>query len=107
MRKVFVPNKSPHDYSEAWDYGDLVFCTQGELNRLDVLTMQADIERAMVDATEDDYILISGLASLCSVACASFAHRFGRLNLLLFENGRYVARQLYLTKREQTSEQEV
>ena len=103
---VFVPNKSPHDYSKAWDFGDLVFCTQGELNNLDVLTMQSELEAAMEDAQPDDYILISSLSSLCGVACAIFAHRFGRLNLLLYKNGRYVVKQLTFTKEQQSANPE-
>lgn len=91
---VFVPNKSPYDYTKAWDFGDLVFCTEGELNSMDVLTMQKDLEDAMADADPEDLILVGSLTSLCSVACAIFAHRFGRLNLLLFKNGSYVVKKL-------------
>ena len=93
-KRVYIPNKNPHDYSGAWDFGELVFCTQGELHRLDALTMQAEIERSMVDADEDDYVLVSSLTSLCSIACAVFASRFGKLNLLIFDNGKYHARTL-------------
>lgn len=93
-KRVYIPNKALHDYSGAWDFGELVFCTQGELHRLDVLTMQAEIERSMADAEPDDYILISSLTSLCSIACAAFASRFGCLNLLIFDNGKYHARSL-------------
>lgn len=99
MRKVFVPNRNPlnpHDYSGAWDFGELVFCTQGDLHRLDIVTMQAELEKAMQDADEEDYILVSSLASLCSIACAIFANRFGCLNLLLFDNGKYHARSITL-----------
>ena len=96
--KVYVPNKTSHDYSEAWDFGNLVFCTQGDLHRLDVRTMQVEIERAFDDteATEEDFILVSSLTQLCGVACAIFARRFGCLNLLIIDGGRYHARTINL-----------
>lgn len=96
MPTVFVPNKQPYDYDAAWDYGDLVFCSEGEVNRKDLRTMQADLEWALRDAQPDDYIMLSGLPSMCCVACSIFAAKFKRLNLLLFERGEYVARSLTL-----------
>ncbi|HEX6826442.1 MAG TPA: hypothetical protein VF077_09020 [Nitrospiraceae bacterium] len=96
MAKVYIPNKTSHDYSEAWDFGELVFCTTGELHRLDIRTMQIEMERAMHNATEEDYILVSSLTQLCSVACAVFAQRFGCLNLLIIDGGRYHARTINL-----------
>lgn len=91
---VFVPNKGLHDYNDAWRFGELVFCTEGLINRNDVLSMQSELELAMHDAEPDDYILLTSLASLCSIACSLFAHRFGRLNLLVFEKGEYLERSL-------------
>ena len=93
---VFVPNKGPLDYTAAYDWGDLVFCTEGELNRKDVTTMHSAVASAMDDSGPDDYIIIGSLATVCAVACAEFAVRHGRLNLLLFENGKYIERKLTL-----------
>ncbi len=93
-KKVFVPNKGTHDYTKAWDFGDLVFCTTGEISRTDLATMQAEMATAMNDADEDDYILLTSLASLCAVACGMFSAKFGRLNILLYERGQYVERHL-------------
>lgn len=93
-RLVFVPNKGPHDYTDAYHFGELVFCTEGKVNRKDLRTMQSQVALALDDAEPEDYILVSGLASLCIVACALFAHRFGRLNVLLFEEGEYIERSL-------------
>ena len=91
-RKVFVPNRGTHDYSHAWDFGDLVFCTAGTVNRRDLATMFNEVNKAMEGANEDDYILLSSLASLCSIACGIFASRFGCLNLLIYEDGEYLER---------------
>ncbi len=95
-KKVYVPNKGTHDYTKAWDFGDLVFCTDGVLNRKDLNSMHAQLAEAMDDMMEDDYILITSLSSLCSIACAIFAHRFGRLNLLLHSGDSYLERTILL-----------
>lgn len=84
-KRVYVPNKGPHDYTSAWDFGELVFCTEGNVNRKDLRTMHSQLSLALEDADEEDYILMSGLTSLCIVACSLFVKKFGRLNLLMFD----------------------
>ena len=98
IHNVYIPNKQTHDYSAAWDFGELVFCTNGQVNRKDFNTMYSELSTAMADAELDDYILLSSLTSLCSIACAIFAHRFGCLNLLVFEDGAYIERFLTFDK---------
>ena len=94
MSKVFVPNKGPHDYSEAEAWGRLTFCTEGNLDRRDVNNMYRDLMDSLADSTPDDWILITSLTSLCSVACGIFSAMHGRLNLLMFDQGSYVSRSL-------------
>lgn len=94
--KVFVPNKGSHDYTAAWDFGDLIFCTEGPVNRTDFLTMHSDLHKSMQNAQPDDFIMLSSLPSLCCIMCSIFASRFGRLNILIFEDGEYIARHLTL-----------
>lgn len=96
-KKVYIPNKGLHDYTNAWSFGDLVFCTDGQVNRRDLHTMHSELSTAMDEAEEDDYILITGLTALCSIACGIFASRFGKLNLLIHEGGgRYLERSITL-----------
>lgn len=80
---VYIVNDGGHDYTEAERFGHLVFCTKGSLDKYDVNQMYRILSQAMEDAQPEDYILITSLASLCSIACAIFAHRFGQLNLLM------------------------
>lgn len=93
-KRVYVPNKGQHDYTDAWNFGELIFCTEGTINRKDLLTMHAELDNAMLDARNDDYILLTGLTSICVVACAIFASRFGRINLLIHDDGHYLERSL-------------
>jgi len=57
--------------------------------------MYRELSEAMHDSQDDDYILITSLASLCCVACAIFAAKHQRLNLLIHKGDGYVSRELY------------
>lgn len=94
MRKVYIPNRGPHDYSEAERFGELVVCTVGSLDRFDTAQMFRELEDAMYDSTPDDFILLTSLTSLCSVACAIFAAKHWRLNLLIHSKDGYISRTL-------------
>lgn len=84
MNRVFVVNRGGHDYRAAERFGTLVYCTDGELPRYNTSQMFRQIKHALEDSTPEDYILLTSLTTLNVVACSYFAHRHGRLNLLLF-----------------------
>lgn len=85
MRKVYVTNRGGHDYSAAKRYGELVYLTEGEIPRYNTSQMFRAIEGVLKDSEQDDYILLTSLTTLNTVACSYFAHKHGRLNLLLFQ----------------------
>lgn len=94
MAKVFVLNKGAHDFSAAREYGELVYCTDGALDKYNVSQMYRVIADAMSESDFDDYILLTSLSVLCTVAGAIFAAKHGRLNLLIFKDDKYVSRKL-------------
>lgn len=96
MSKVFVLNKGPHDYSDAEFYGELVFCTEGSLDRDDTAQMYRVLTPYMNSSGPEDFILLTSLASLCAVASAMFAAKHGRLNLLIYNGDGYIERTLHL-----------
>lgn len=96
MNKVYILNKGGHDHSDAERFGTLVFITNGIIDKLNVNSMYRECDESFQVASPDDYILISSLSVFCGVACAVFARKFGRLNLLLFKDGRYVERHLLI-----------
>jgi hypothetical protein len=98
MTRVYIPNRGPHDYTEAEQYGRLVYCTEGSLDKFDVSQMFRELDDCFRNASPDDYILLTSLTSLCSVACAIFANKFGRLNLLIHRGQGYVERTLVLNR---------
>jgi len=89
---VYVVNKGPHDYSPAKEFGELIYLTQGTLSKYDVGQMYRECQPVLADSVPEDYILITSLTTLCTVACGIFAHLHGRLNLLIYKGNKYVVR---------------
>lgn len=94
MPKVYIVNKGGHDYSAAERFGELQYITEGTLAKYDVGQMFRECNKALSDSDPDDYIMLTSLTTLCSVACAIFAYKHGRLNLLIFKDDDYVARRI-------------
>lgn len=94
MSKVYVVNRGGHDYSPAERFGTLVYCTEGNLSKYDTGQMFRQLLEAMHDSEPDDYILLTSLTTLCSVAAALFAHQHGRVNFLIFKDNDYVERKV-------------
>lgn len=92
MAKVFVVNDGGHNYSDARRFGEVRFCTSGELDKFDTAQMYRQLQASLLDALPEDYILVTSLTSLCSIACAMFAARFGHLNMLLYKDNQYIER---------------
>jgi hypothetical protein len=100
--KVFIPNQSFHDYSDAKRFGELVFLTEGTQNRFKINDSYRRVSHAMRDAAPGDYLLISGPATINAIAASILAHRFGRINFLVFDGmmARYVSRPIVLATTE-------
>ena len=96
--KVYIPNRSFHNFSDAKRFGDLVFCTEGTINREDVQNITRLVVAAMEGAEAGDYIMISGLSVINSIMCGIFVGRFGRINFLMFDDDtqRYISRKIVL-----------
>lgn len=92
MHKVYVVNKSAHDFSPAESYGEVIFLSEGSMNRYATNSMIRQFEDAMKDSQPNDYIVPCSLNVMNSIACAIFAHKHGKLNLLLYKNGVYIER---------------
>lgn len=94
MPRVFILNRGTHDYSSARRFGDLVYCTEGELAKHNVSWMAQQCQTAMAESNADDFIVIISLASLCAVACSIFAVKHKRLNLLIYKEQGYIVRKI-------------
>jgi hypothetical protein len=97
MGKVYVVNKSNHDFREAEKFGELVFLSEGSMDRYEVNNMARQFKEKMVDSNASDHIVLCSLATMNSIACSLFALKHQTLNLLLFKHGRgYIERNLML-----------
>lgn len=96
MPLVYIVNKGPHNYADAERFGQLVYCTDGNVDKFDTAQMYREIVLAMHDSEPEDYILLGSLTSLCCVATAIFAAKHWRLNLLIHRQDGYVERSLFL-----------
>lgn len=92
MPKVFIVNKSSHDFSAAMQYGELVFLSEGPMNRYSTNNMLRIFTETMKGSSRKDYIVPCSLNVMNSIACALFARKHGTLNLLLYRDGFYVER---------------
>lgn len=95
-KKVYVINKSGHNFSKAKEYGELVFLTEGWVNKYDTSQMYRRFITIMEDSNPQDYILETSLVTMNTIAGAIFAAKHGKLNLLLFKDGDYIERNLVI-----------
>lgn len=92
MNKVYIVNKSSHDFSPALQYGELVFLSEGPMNRYSTNNMLRAFTEKMKDSSGEDFIVPCSLNVMNSICCALFAYKHGKLNLLLFKDGHYIER---------------
>jgi len=92
MAKVYVVNKSSHDFTPALNFGDIIFLSEGRMDRYATNNMHRQFSEMMELSNASDYIVPCSLNVMNAMACAIFAAKHKRLNLLLFKNGRYIER---------------
>ncbi len=93
--KVFIPNKTSHNYTDAERFGELIALTTGNLDLSNTSKMYRAMERIMADSKPTDHILVSGASITNSIACSMFTAKHNCLNLLIFRrNGKYIERNL-------------
>jgi hypothetical protein len=101
MPKVYIINKGCHDYSAAEKFGDITYLSDGILSRFSTGKMYRMFSDTLRDSDPGDHLLISGMTIMSVVAVSIFAHKHGRINLLLYNSGPnkkndYVSRTLVL-----------
>jgi len=100
VSKVYVINKSAHDHSDAERFGELIYLSEGSINRYSTNSMFREFMPVLAESGPEDYILQTGLTVMSNIACAIFAVLHKRLNLLIYKasrtggSGRYIQRSL-------------
>jgi len=85
MPKIYIVNKSIHDYSSAEIYGELVFLSEGNLRKFSTSRAYRKFMPILRNSSEKDYLIISGLPMLNLVAAFILIRKHKRLNMLLFD----------------------
>jgi hypothetical protein len=83
LSKVFIPNDSGHDFSDAEPFGELVVMSKGMIDKFQVTQMLRVFNSHLKNSKPDDWILQAGPTVMCSIACAAFTALHGQLNLLI------------------------
>lgn len=94
MNKVYIINKSAHDFEPAAKFGELIFLSEGSANRFAVNSIYRQFSEYMKDSSPNDYIVLCSLNIMNVVACSIFVAKHKRLNLLLFKDGKYLERNI-------------
>ncbi len=94
MPKVYITSRSAHDYSDAKNYGEIVFLSEGPMNRFNVNHIERMFYDKLRSSGPDDYLLLTGLGVMNSIACWIFGCLHKRLNLLLYKQGVYIERNM-------------
>lgn len=102
--KVFIPAKGYHNWEAAARYGELVFMSNEPFSRAAVSNMIRTFEPFIEESDSEDYIVITGLSVMCSLACSLFVLKHGRLNLLLFDaaSSKYIKRTVILREEKES-----
>lgn len=96
MPKVYIINKSAHNFSHAKKYGQAVYLSEGLMNRYATTNIHRQFEDFLSNSKPEDYIVLCSLNVMNAIACSIFAKKHGTLNLLLYKKGSYVERNLVI-----------
>jgi len=98
MPKVFITNRSGHDFSAARSYGKFVYLSVGMANPYEVTKIYREFAAILRNSDPEDYILVTGLNIMNMIAAAIMARKHGKINLLQYhaEDKSYKERSLLL-----------
>lgn len=96
MPKVFIINKSAHNFSATKKYGKQVFLSNGLMNRYATNNIHRQFQAILKKSKPEDYIVLCSLNVMNAIACSIFVKKHGTLNLLLYKQGKYVERNLMI-----------
>lgn len=93
-KRVYIVNKSTHNFEAAKEYGEITYLSEGPMNRYECNNISRQFIHMMRDSTAEDYLVPCSLSIMNMIAAAILTQKHKRLNLLLFKDGRYIERNL-------------
>lgn len=100
MRRVYIINKSRHDFSAAKEFGKFIFLSNGLIHKYATNRYTERFKDILKDSRADDYLLLTSVSSLNVIAAVIMMSMHGKLNLLLYnpKDNCYVHRVIKLYK---------
>jgi len=98
QRKVYIINRGGHDFSNAREFGEFVYLSEGKMDRYSTARMYRQFADILQYSEEEDLLLQTGLGTMTSIASAIFGYLHNRINLLLYRNGKYIERTVVLSE---------
>lgn len=83
MSKVYITNYN-HEYLEAKDYGELVPITSGFVDLTSLDRVRSQVIEKIADSKPDDYVLVSGIATIVVIACLVWFHKHKQIRLMIW-----------------------
>jgi hypothetical protein len=94
-KKVYVTNKSGHNFQDALRFGDeIIYLSEGRVSPFAVNSLYRDFAEALRDSTPEDYLVMTSLPILSIIAASILARKHGRLNILIYREGKYCERNI-------------
>ena len=91
---VWVPNKGALDYSSADRFGNIVYLTEGFIDRFQTGVLYRTLAEQLDKAKKDDYWMITSFTVINAIGTAILARKFGVINFLLWKDNAYIQRQI-------------
>lgn len=79
---VWLTNLGGHPYSKAERFGTLIPLTKGETNPFKPDRIASSVGSILRQASEDDYVLVSGMPTVVGVVMAIWLTKFKKIQLL-------------------------
>lgn len=96
MPRVYIINKSAHNFTATKRYGQAVYLSEGLMDRYATTNIHRQFESVLKDSSPEDYLVLCSLNVMNSIACSIFTKLHGCLNLLLYKKGSYIERNLII-----------
>ena len=93
---VWVPNKGALDYSSAEAFGNIVYLTEGYIDRFQTGVLYRTLAERLDHASQHDYWMITSFTVINAIGVAILARKFGVINFLLWKEHGYVERQIMI-----------
>jgi len=98
-KKVFIINKSGHNYQPAEEFGELIYLSEGNINPFRISRIAEEFKGILSTQAQDgDYIVPTSVGAFNALAGWIMGQLNLSLNLLLFDRkGFYVPRNIVWT----------